>query len=338
VRQNVVFAERHRANPFVAGRLNHTTVERIVGEFGDQFGQFQNAECTSLKDILLTIEDGFGSGRVRLSDFYKLSLNGMSQLQESKEYLRQMGALDESNSKDPHVIVANYVNSPSNCLSSASFYSICCIDECEQLLGHLEQEIAAPTATPERIAELIENLPSSTVEAPRSLSKALRDRLEEVASHHEGMVPLHGRLFGQWMHHAFPRECPYPHVSGSTKPVTPDEWMETGNEVAFSRDQMEQYVEEACAADANAFDSLANTTSGGLDVLIEKDAQPLPWMPVEELVVLVSARRHPASSVWELIRPFMLLAALVSMVIAVIQTGMTSMESRVDTEVCKYQV
>ena len=36
--------------------------------------------------------------------------------------------------------------------------------------------------------------------------------MEQVASHHGGKVPLHGRLFAQWLHHAFPRECPYPHV------------------------------------------------------------------------------------------------------------------------------
>jgi len=27
------------------------------------------------------------------------------------------------------------------------------------------------------------------------------------------MVPLHGRLFTQWLHFAFPHECPYPHIT-----------------------------------------------------------------------------------------------------------------------------
>ena len=30
-------------------------------------------------------------------------------------------------------------------------------------------------------------------------------------------MPLHGRLFAQWMHHAFPRHCPFPHVSGTAE-------------------------------------------------------------------------------------------------------------------------
>merc|ERR550537_1532339 len=29
------------------------------------------------------------------------------------------------------------------------------------------------------------------------------------------MIPLHGRLLAQWLHYAFPRECPYPHMPGT---------------------------------------------------------------------------------------------------------------------------
>lgn len=47
---------------------------------------------------------------------------------------------------------------------------------------------------------------SDTVAAPRELSEGLRVRLQEVAALHGGKVPIHGRLFAQWMHHAFPRE------------------------------------------------------------------------------------------------------------------------------------
>merc|ERR1712203_151284 len=32
------------------------------------------------------------------------------------------------------------------------------------------------------------------------------------ATRHGGHVPIHGRLFAQWMHFAFPLECPYPQV------------------------------------------------------------------------------------------------------------------------------
>merc|ERR1719281_2166442 len=35
------------------------------------------------------------------------------------------------------------------------------------------------------------------------------------------MVQLHGRLFAQWLHYAFPHECPYPHLSEKFKGINP---------------------------------------------------------------------------------------------------------------------
>merc|ERR1719461_2672917 len=92
-------------------------------------------------------------------------------------------------------------------------------------MGHLEQKIGAPEEGVDRIAELVAALPSATVVAPRNLSAALLGRLAQVAESNNGVVPLHGRLFAQWMHHAFPYECPYPQEAGTTSPQTPDEWL-----------------------------------------------------------------------------------------------------------------
>merc|ERR1712061_55078 len=115
--------------------------------------------------------------------------------------------------------MANYINAPSNCIASSSFYSVCCIDECEALFGQLERALATPEPTPERIVEVISNLPSATVEAPRELPKDLLGYLDEIARHHGGRVPLHARLFSQLMNHAYPRECNFPHVTGTTRPM-----------------------------------------------------------------------------------------------------------------------
>merc|ERR1719343_1639826 len=30
----------------------------------------------------------------------------------------------------------------------------------------------------------------------------------QIGKRHAGKVPPHGRLFAQWLHHAYPRECP----------------------------------------------------------------------------------------------------------------------------------
>merc|ERR1719263_1524255 len=104
------------------------------------------------------------------------------------------------------------------------------MDECEDLLTHLENDIKASEAPAARIAGLVAALPSATVTAPRELSSTLRRRLDEIADTHSGTIPLHGRLFAQWMHHAYPRECPYPHIAGTTAPQAAKGWQDESGE------------------------------------------------------------------------------------------------------------
>jgi len=262
-----------------SGQLDFSLVARAAERVGERFGSFQDSECRHIKDMLSSIEQA-GTGRVLLSDFYKPAVGGNWQFQENVAYLRQLGALDETDAQQPRVIIANYISSPSNCIASSSFYSVCCMDECEGLLGHLERHIAAPEATATRIATLVSELSSSSVAAPRKLSSSLLARLGEIAMEHGGSVPLHGRLFSQWMHHAFPMECPYPHLSGSTNPQTPDEWLEsTGAETTASEEEMLAHIVKAksgLALEVNAQDVQENAA--------------LPWSPEEELLVC----RQPA--------------------------------------------
>merc|ERR1719502_774666 len=157
-----------------SGELDFALVARAAERIGERFGSFQDQECQDIKTSLLKIEEP-GTGRVRLSDFYKPALDGQWQFQESIPYLRQLGALDESDASMPRVIIANYVSSPSNCIASSSFYSVCCMDECEGLLGHLESQLASPEATAPQIAKLVSDLSSSSVVAPRKLSSQLLD-------------------------------------------------------------------------------------------------------------------------------------------------------------------
>merc|ERR1719384_1558468 len=200
-------------------------VIREVQEINDRLGVFQNIECRSLKGALADMEYK-NSGRVLLSDFYREGMKGEFLFIEQVDYLRKLGALDETDPKHPSVVIPNYLGGQANCLASTSFHSVCCIDECESLLSQLERGVAAPTASPALLAELVGRLHSDTIDAPRNLSASLVLRLSEIADHHGGTVPLHGRLFAQWMHHAFPLECPYPHAAGTTTPLTPDEWMD----------------------------------------------------------------------------------------------------------------
>lgn len=287
-----------------AHETNFATLAKVAEAAGEHFGSFQDQECREIKGKLLAMEDR-GSGRVRLADFYKPALGGDWQFQESVSYLRSLGVLDESDPKDPSVMIANYLTSQSNCIASSGFYSVCCMDECEALQGHLEEQIAASEAPADRIAAIIANLPSSSVSAPRSLSSSLLQRLAEISSSHGGMVPIHGRLFAQWMHHAYPRECQYPHLSGTTNPQTEAQWVEKGQKPVATEDEMLEFCSPNEPVPA---------TSKIEEVV-------MPWSPDEELLVTRASRpAHPASSTWSATRNFMLLSSLGSVMIALVRT------------------
>jgi len=132
--------------------------------------------------------------------------------------------------------VPNYVLAKSNCVAQTDIYAYCCMNECEGLYRQLEERIVAPDGTHEQIVPIVAGLSSSTVHAPRNLSQTLLRRLEEIAQGSGGKLLLHGRLFAQWMHQAFPRECPYPHLAGTTTSLSPYAWeAQTGQAGSIGR-------------------------------------------------------------------------------------------------------
>merc|ERR1740121_2281771 len=108
-------------------------------------------------------------------------------------------------------------------------------------MGRLEREIASPRAPPARIADVVSRIHSGTLDAPRNLSESLLARLEDIAEFNEGVVPLHGRLFSQWMHHAYPRECPFPPTADAEKPLTVEEWIATRRPYFATEKQKNMY-------------------------------------------------------------------------------------------------
>jgi len=253
--------------------LNFGVLAKFAVVMGDQFGKFWDDEvCSSTKAALVKMGHG-GIGSIRLSDFYKPAVDdGNRQFMESAAYLRELGALEESNLDEPRVMIANYMVSSSVCIAGAGFYAVCCKNECEGLLGHLEKKIAAPEATPETLAALVEALPSSSVLAPRILSDTSFQRLNEIAATNGGTVPLHGRLFGQWMHHTYPLECPYPHVSDANQKL-PEEKLgvERPRTHSASKEEMKKHMHNA-----------EETRQHRQQVPAE---DLMPWSPEEELLV-----------------------------------------------------
>jgi len=249
-----------------------------------------------MKDALVKMEYR-GTGRVRLSDFYTPALNGVWTFSESASYLRSLGALDEADPTQPSVLMVNYINSPTNCIASSGFYSVCCKNECDGLLGHLEEKIGAHEAKPATIAGFVAKLLSQSTNAPPQLSAKLLQRLEEIAKTHQGSVPLHGRLFAQWMHHVYPRECPYPHISGAKDSKLPEEWLDAvGDDSTATEEEMKEHVASGAQhVDAPGFGDLA----------VE---DLTPWCEVEELIV--AQPRRSSSVMSSVLRSMALFAAV----------------------------
>lgn len=254
----------HKHLKEVDGDVDFFTVSRIVTDIGARYSSFNDVECRDLKRTMISMK-GLKAGRVRLPDFYKMGLHSHWELTEKVEYLRALGALDESNASSPSVIIPNYMGARPNCLEASNLYAVCCRNECEDLMGHLETGIAASAATPHHIAELISKLGSDTA-APRPLSASMLERLNSIAAHHDGKVRLHGRLFAQWMHHVYPNECPFPHEAGKANPLTPDEWISA--DVSASREERQKIVDaDSCTAEGPG-----------------ASAEELPWSDAEELL------------------------------------------------------
>merc|ERR1719382_2321611 len=294
--------------------LAFESIATVIEEIGERYGRWQDHECQSLKAQLVEMEDR-GTGRVRLADFYGGAVHGDNwQFSESVEYLRQLGALDESDPANLRVIIPNYIQSPSNCVASSKYYSVCCMDECEDIMRHVEDRVGAPDATAAELAAVVESLLSNPASAEgRSLSPTLRQKLQEVAEHHGGRVPLHGRLFAQWMHYARPRECQYPHASGTTAPMRAEEWYaKTGLDPSVSADEMTAHA------------AVASERSSSKEDYDERTAVSM-WTMEEELIVSRSTSQvGPARS--SPVRGVVFLAAIASGAVALYQTMSSAAE------------
>eukprot|EP00746_Dinoflagellata_sp_MGD_P157745 gnl/MRDRNA2_/MRDRNA2_86302_c0_seq16.p1 gnl/MRDRNA2_/MRDRNA2_86302_c0~~gnl/MRDRNA2_/MRDRNA2_86302_c0_seq16.p1 ORF type:complete len:579 (+),score=110.81 gnl/MRDRNA2_/MRDRNA2_86302_c0_seq16:137-1738(+) len=295
-----IFQRSPSSNPFFnEQRFYFQDLIRMGERVSEEFGPWTNHECHEMKDLLME-RDIHGSGRVKLADFYRKTQDGAWQFTEQSEYLRQLGALDESSpSLGPQVLIPNYITGLSNCITSAPYYAICCLNECDQIYRNLEAAIPASTATPSEIIKAVEGMPQSS-----EISAPLRAKLDEVAEVHNGNVPVHGRLVAQWLHFAFPNECPYPHEAGTISPKTPAEWRtERGDEAdSVSDDEVKQIME---------MDAAFHHVS-------PEAALKVSWTPTESLM-LASTPSDESDRVWSQgIRIIMQVCMMISCVAVVL--------------------
>jgi len=264
VRRSMDYAESDRRNPFARGKVPFARVAAVVQEIMHRYSSFQSVECDALTNTLAEMA-WKGSGRVPLSTFYTAGQHSRWNFRQPVEYLRHIGALDESNPRRPSVVIPNYVYSSNNCLASSSFFSVCCTNKCERLMSHVEREIGAPIASPQRLAEVVAALSSDFVDAPRQLPAHMLMRLRKIGDLHNGEVPLHSRLFAQWMHHVYPQECAFPHSARGESTLTPEDWSaQTGLEHSLDRAELAQHA--------------VKSGDGG------RASEILPWSDHQELV------------------------------------------------------
>mmetsp|Transcript_109401 Transcript_109401/g.275205 ORF Transcript_109401/g.275205 Transcript_109401/m.275205 type:complete len:601 (+) Transcript_109401:72-1874(+) len=246
LKESIKYQNRGEHNPFEHRDeyfRHFASMAHLAETIIDKIGMFQDIECRMIKNLLLDLEER-NDGRVLLTKFWGPYMKDEHYyFTETPAFLKNLGALDDADPLRPSVIVPNIIYARSNCLAtSSSFHSVCCVDQCNVLMETLERNVAHGVARPGLIAELVAALPSDTVAAPRNLSGSLRRKLDMIAARHSGHVPLHGRMFALWMHHAFPNECPFPHASGTEAPMTHDEWSERFGDSLATDEEMRRYM------------------------------------------------------------------------------------------------
>mmetsp|Transcript_56871 Transcript_56871/g.157455 ORF Transcript_56871/g.157455 Transcript_56871/m.157455 type:complete len:423 (+) Transcript_56871:71-1339(+) len=159
-----------------------------------KYGKWQDAECLDMKSTLMRL--GGAPGLAPFEAFRKEPDHGTYQFREGAGYLAATGILQAGEA--PQVRIANYLLGPSNCIAPSRYYTVCCLNDCERLLGDVEAQVRRPAPTAEAL-----------LAAVRPASEAA-EALRRLASAGEGLVPLHSSAFREWLHGAFPNDCPLP--------------------------------------------------------------------------------------------------------------------------------
>jgi len=213
---NFEFSNKETQNPFVASKYSFQKTAEALTFTGNLWGRSMDKQCQQMRSILEKL-DPSGTGRVPVDLLRAQKRVSTFTFTETDEDLKESGALDESNPDQRMVRIANYMMSPSNCGEYSSYYSVCCPDRCTDIIEKIEGKFLAPTADALELLYVVGNISSlgDELEGPQSPlfgshGAELRQRIGIIAQKNGGQVPLHGRMFAQWLHYAFPLDCPHP--------------------------------------------------------------------------------------------------------------------------------
>eukprot|EP00435_Cladocopium_sp_Y103_P034681 s3413_g9.t1 len=220
-------------------RYSFQDAHAVVGGITNSFASFWESECRAMKQKLVSrVQSSLNDFRETSSNLERASVLGQGEL----------GALDETSARlGKQVIIPNYIQGASNCIVTASHYSICCINECEPIMAEIEEAVKSPMATVEHLRSLVGNMTALNTledEVDVVLDDFMVSQLQSIAKEHGGQVPIHGRLFAQWLHYVFPRDCLFPHKSGSAQSLSPNQY---GDGYLASDDEMEAHAKDTRA-------------------------------------------------------------------------------------------
>lgn len=209
------------------------SIAAFLEDLMQRYASWQERDCRRARS-LLRAAPGASPGLVLYETLEAVGEAGRRELfREDQEYLLRLGALANTSRGDPAVIAPNYLLSQAMCLTTASFHKVCCHNECDDLLEQVELAVRSPSAPAAAVAAAL-----APALAERG-GEGLASELEGVARRDGGEVRLHGSGFAEWLHRAFPWECPTPGGRSHTNPKTASEWMaDPGNDTIDTEELM----------------------------------------------------------------------------------------------------
>eukprot|EP00440_Ansanella_granifera_P059556 gb/GFBE01064547.1/.p1 GENE.gb/GFBE01064547.1/~~gb/GFBE01064547.1/.p1 ORF type:complete len:834 (+),score=236.79 gb/GFBE01064547.1/:1-2502(+) len=308
-------------------KVSYKTAQAAFFELFAGYGKYQNGDCIQMKAQLRGM-DGRESGRVSLKSFYAAPEGSLFWFSESPKYLHKLGLLDNTNRHSPSVLVTNYVDSSTNCLAPAPFFSVCCISECGSVMAQIEAVVKAPTASAATLLSAVAEITRDGTQESRAMTPELVQRLHSIEQLSGGNIPLHGRLFAQWLHYVEPFKCAFPLEARAQV-----NWVQMNRIVDLK--EKESYVETlGDAAPNTASDTIITQWSN-------EELLPLQDDPKDAEIM----RREPASSggalqSWSttrrLVAHTVLLLGVVSLLVGLAQTALQGYRQRqLETELLK---